>query len=119
MTTPTTLNTPVATVTRVKYFRVPFYMTNMLPNTTYTAQLAGNDIGPWCKPNGQLLGAPLTSDATGKLRMEYLMSIPYNTTYLTNPSVDAGLLYKTRMITLTSPQGDVSYAYLPITLKSN
>jgi hypothetical protein len=117
--TATTLNTPASIVSRVKYFRVPFYLTNMVPNTTYTAAINGNNIGAWCKPDGKALWAPLTSDATGKLRLTYMLSIPYNTTYLTNPSINAGLLSKSTMITFTSPTGDVSYSYLPITLKSN
>lgn len=119
MITVSTLNTPASTLTRVKYFIVPLYLANMLPTTTYTASINGNNIGQWCKPRGGKLGDPLTSDSTGKLQLTYMLSIPYNTTYLTNPSINAGLLQQNKQITFTDPLGRTSITYLPVTLKSN
>lgn len=115
----TTLSTPTTQVTRIKYFTIPIYLANMLPNVTYTATVNGTNIGPWCKPEGGVLGGPLTSDVTGKLRLTYMMSIPYNKTYLTNPRINIGILNQQKTIVFTDPLGGTSISYLPITLKSN
>ena len=117
--TATTLNTQATSVRRIKYFRVPIYCANMIPNVTYTAAINGINIGPYCKPKGGVLGGPLTSDSTGKLQFTYLLSIPYNTTFLTNPSNTTGILNQSKVITMTDPFGRISITYLPITMKSN
>lgn len=114
-----TLSQSAGTTTRVKYFIVPIKLTNMIPNATYQAAVNGINIGAWCKPQGGQLGDPLLSDATGKLILSYMYSIPYRTTYLTNPNINAGLLNNLKTITFTDPLGGVSISYLPTTLKSN
>ena len=120
MTTP--LTTPNSgTVPKVKYFPVELYCTNMLPNTTYTASVDGINIGPYCKPYGKDLGAALVSDATGKLRAQYMMSINYQTNYLVSPgsSSNNSLLFSSKTIQFTDPLGRISQTYLPVILKTN
>ena len=115
----TALTTTATNIKRVKYFRIPLYLTNMIPNVVYTAAVGGVNIGPWCKPDGGVLGGPLTSDATGKLRLTYHLSIPYNTSFLTTPNINVGLLQNKMLVTFTDPLGGTSITYLPITMKSN
>ena len=117
--TTSTLSTIASQVSRIKYFRVPIKLTNMIPNVTYTAAINGSNIGPWCKPQGGQIGDPLVSNAQGQLQLIYMYSIPYNTTFLTSPNIDAGLLNQKKAITFTDPLGFTSTSYLNTTLKSN
>lgn len=91
----------------------------MLPNSVYTATVSGINIGPWCLPEGGNLGDPLLSDSTGQLKFTYHLSVPYRTTFVNSPDIDAGLMQNSKQLVLTDPVGRTSVAYIPITMKSN
>jgi hypothetical protein len=112
---PSQLTTQATSIQKVKYFPIELYCANMLPNTTYDAYLGTQLINSYCKPYGKTLGAPLTSDATGKLRMQYMHSVPYNQSYLVNPSVQvSNLISSNPTISLVDPFGNRSSVQLNI-----
>jgi hypothetical protein len=119
MPSSSTLTTQAKSINRVKYFPIEVYCANMLPNTTYDVYLGTQNVDAFCKPYGQKLGAPVTSDAGGKLRMQYMHSVPYNQVFLVNPSPGtSNLISSTPTLTFVDPFGNRSSTQLNILMAS-
>lgn len=107
-------------LSRVKYFPIELYCTNMVPNTNYDAYINGNPVNAFCKPYGGTLGTQLQSDATGKLRMQYMHSVQYTQQFLVNPKAsNTNLIQSTLSITLIDPFNNSSTAKIPLLMKSS
>ena len=112
------LTTQATSIQRVKYFPIELYCANMIPNTTYTAYVNGQNVNQFCKPYGGKLGAPLTSNAAGKLRLQYMMSVAYNQNFLVPPALNTNMIQTTQTITFVDPFNKSSTANLPLFLRS-
>jgi hypothetical protein len=112
---PTQLTTQATSIARVKYFPIELYCTNMLPSTTYDVYLGTQLINAFCKPYGGKLGAALTSDASGKIRIQYMHAVPFNQTFLVNPSTKtSNLINMNPTVTFVDPFGNRSSTQLNI-----
>jgi hypothetical protein len=113
------LTTPAKTINRTKYFPIELYCVNMIPNTTYDAYANGQLINAFCKPYGGNLGSPLTSNASGKLTIQYHASVQYKQQYIINPSVgNNSLVQSSIVINLVDPFNNSSVVKIPLLLKS-
>ncbi|HYT43391.1 MAG TPA: hypothetical protein VEP90_13720 [Methylomirabilota bacterium] len=117
--TNTALTSATSKVQKVRYFSIEVVATSMKPLTQYNMFVDGVLMNAFCKPFGLPLGAPMVADSTGKLIVQYHMSIPYNQTYLT-AKVDKGIGYilKTKQIQFVDPNGTTATTYIPVRIKS-
>ena len=90
----------------------------MMPNTTYNVYVDGQLVNAFCKPYGGKLGSPLTSDATGKLRAQFMFSVQYLQKYLVNPKANNNLISSSKTITFIDPYNQSSTASIPLLMKS-
>ena len=117
--TNTALNSITSKIQKVRYFSIELVVASMQPLTTYNMFVDGVLMNAFCKPYGKVLGAPMISDANGKLVVQYHMNIPYNQTYLTAKN-DGGTGYisKTKQIQFVDPNGSTATTYIPVRIKS-
>lgn len=113
------LTTQATSINRVKYFPIELYCTNMLPNTKYDAYLGTQLIDAFCKPYGGTLGAPLLSDSTGKLRLQFMHAVPFKQSFLVNPSTKtSNLINANPTISFVDPFGNRSTIQINIVMAS-
>ena len=115
---PSALTTQATSIARVKYFPIEVYCANMIPNTTYDAYVNGQLVNAFCKPYAGKLINTLTSNAQGKLRFQYMMSVAYNQNFLVPPVVNSNIINATQSINLVDPFGRSSTYKLPVMLRT-
>jgi hypothetical protein len=115
---PSELTTQVSAIQKTKYFPIEIFVANMLPNTAYDAYVGGQLVNAFIKPWGGTLGGPIKSDQTGKVRLQYMMSVPYNKQFHVNPLAN-NLIETSVTLTLVDPFNRSSSANIPIMFKAS
>lgn len=116
---PSALTVQANQIVRTKYFPIEFYLANMLPNTAYDAYIDGQLVNAFCKPFGGLLGDPLKSDSTGKLRVQLHYSVQFSQQFLTTPNLNNKLIESSKTITFVDPFNRKSTANIPFLIKAS
>ena len=113
------LTTQTNKIAKTRYFSVELQCVGMIPLTTYDVNVDSVLMNAFMKPYGKNLGDPCTSDAGGRLLVQYHMSIPYNQSFLVTSQDSNGYMAKTKQIVFVDPNGVQSVTYLPIRTKAS
>lgn len=113
------LTTQITRVDKTKYFPVEIACANMKPNVTYHAYYDGILVDAFCKSYGKNLGDPLTSDANGKLMIQFHLAVQYKQQYLAVQSPDNNNIQIAKAFELRTADNAVSsITYLQMFLKA-
>jgi len=113
------LTVQASAIQKTKYFPVELHCIDMLPETAYDMYVDGVLQNAFCRPFGGDLGDPLLAGKDGKLTVQWLMAIPYQTQYTTVKPDVSGFLSKSQIIEFRDPNGLSSFTHLPIRLKAS